>query len=77
MNDPTRSLKLEGLQDLLIDEFIGKIKEGEAPPALLNAARQLLKDNITSTITMDSPLQNLVSLLPFEDPSDKVVGLDD
>jgi|TARA_R110000824_G_scaffold325402_1_gene512324 hypothetical protein len=78
MNDPTRSLKLEGLQDLLIDEFIGKIKEGEAPPALLNAARQLLKDNnITSAITMDSPLQNLVSLLPFEDPSDKVVGLDD
>jgi hypothetical protein len=78
MNDPTRSLKLEGLQYLLIYEFICKIKEGEAPPAMLNAARQLLKDNnIKSAITADSPLQNLVSLLPFEDPSDKVVGLDD
>jgi hypothetical protein len=78
MSDTNRSLKLEGLQDLLIDEFIDKIREGEAPPALLNAARQLLKDNnITSAITADSPLQNLVSLLPFEDPSDKVVGLDD
>lgn len=78
MSDSNRSIKLEGLQDLLIDEFIEKIKEGEAPPALLNAARQLLKDNnITAAVTKDSPLQNLVSLLPFEDPTDRVVGLDE
>ena len=40
-----RALKMEGLQDLLIDEFIQQIKSGESSPALLNAARQMLKDN--------------------------------
>jgi hypothetical protein len=66
---------MEGLQDLLIDTFIDQINNGEAPPALLNAARQLLKDNnITASITQESPLQALVNLLPFEDPADKVVN---
>ena len=75
MSDEKRSIKMEGLQDLLIDTFIDQINSGEAPPALLNAARQLLKDNnITSSVTMDSPLEALVNLLPFEDPTDKVVN---
>ena len=75
MSDEKRSIKMEGLQDLLIDTFIEQINSGEAPPALLNAARQLLKDNnITASITKDSPLEALVNLLPFEDPTDKVVN---
>ena len=66
---------MEGLQDLLIDTFIDQIKHGEPAPALLNVARQLLKDNnITASVTKDSPLESLVNLLPFEDPTDKVVN---
>lgn len=81
MNDPNnkaRSLKMEALQDLLIDEFIEKIQSGEAAPAVLNAARQLLKDNnIIASVSAQSPLESLVNLLPFEDEVDKVVGLDE
>ena len=66
MSDEKRSIKMEGLQDL---------QSGDAGPALLNAARQLLKDNnITASITQESPLDALVNLLPFEDPTDKVVN---
>ena len=66
---------MEGLQDLLIDTFIDRISNGEDTPALLNAARQMLKDNnITAAVTKDSPLNELVNLLPFEDPTDKVVN---
>lgn len=71
-----RALKMEGLQDLLIDEFIHQIKSGESSPALLNAARQMLKDNgIYATVTKSSPLGELVNLLPFRDEEvDRVVG---
>ncbi len=71
-----RALKMEGLQDLLIDEFIQQIKSGESSPALLNAARQMLKDNgIYATVTKSSPLGELVNLLPFRDEEvDRVVG---
>jgi hypothetical protein len=71
-----RALKMEGLQDLLIDEFIQQIKSGESSPALLNAARQMLKDNgIYATVTKSSPLGELVNLLPFRDDSlDLAVG---
>ena len=44
MSDP-KADKLNILQDLLIDEFIERIKSGEAQASDLNAARQLLKDN--------------------------------
>jgi len=75
-NNKARSLKMEALQDLLIDEFIEKIQSGEAAPAVLNAARQLLKDNnIIASVSAQSPLQSLVNLLPFDDEVDKVVGL--
>ena len=75
MSDEKRSIKMEGLQDLLIDTFIDQIQNGDPAPALLNAARQLLKDNnIIASVTKDSPLEELVNLLPFEDPTDKVVN---
>ena len=77
-NEPNfnRALKMEGLQDLLIDEFIQQIKSGESSPAMLNAARQMLKDNgIYATVTKSSPLGELVNLLPFRDEAvDRCVG---
>jgi len=75
MKDESRSIKMEGLQDLLIDTFIDRIQSGEDTPALLNAARQLLKDNnISAAVTKGSPLDNLVKILPFDDPTDQVVN---
>ena len=68
--------KLYGLQDLLIDEFIQRIKSGEASPSDLNAARQLLKDNqISAVVKDDNPMADLVSLLPFDDKGvDRIVA---
>ena len=61
------------LQDLLTDEFIGRIKSGDAEPSLLNAARQHLKDNnIHASLKQDSKLQDLVSVLPFKDEEEIV-----
>jgi hypothetical protein len=75
MKDESRSIKMEGLQDLLIDTFIDRIQSGDDTPALLNAARQLLKDNnISAAVTKGSPVENLVNLLPFDDPTDQVVN---
>lgn len=75
MKDESRSIKMEGLQDLLIDTFIDRIQSGDDTPALLNAARQLLKDNnITAAVTKGSPMENLVNILPFDDPTDQVVN---
>ena len=71
-----KSEKLHGLQDLLIDEFINRIKSGEATPSDLNAARQLLKDNdIHASVHNDNPMADLVSMLPFNDEGvDRVMG---
>ena len=75
MKDESRSIKMEGLQELLIDTFIDRIQSGDDTPALLNAARQLLKDNnISAAVTKGSPVENLVNLLPFDDPTDQVVN---
>ena len=69
------SLKLNNLQDILIDEVIHRIKSGNATPSDLNAARQMLKDNnISATVTNDNPMNELVKVLPFKDPDvDKVL----
>jgi hypothetical protein len=71
-----KNQKLQGLQDLLIDEFIKRIESGEASPSDLNAARQLLKDNdIHAAMKDDNPMANLVSMLPFNDDGvDKVMS---
>ena len=70
-----KSSKLNNLQDILIDEFIHRIKSGNATPSDLNAARQMLKDNnISATVTNDNPMNELVKVLPFKDPNvDKVL----
>jgi hypothetical protein len=67
--------KMHILQELLTDEFIGRIQMGEAEPSLLNAARQFLKDNgVHAGIKQDSKIQDLVSILPFDDNEEKEIS---
>jgi len=69
------SKKLYNLQDLLIDEFIQRIASGEASPSDLNACRQLLKDNgVLAAVQDENPMANLVSMLPFDDATDRVIS---
>lgn len=59
---------LDELMALTIEELLTVIKSGEATPATLNVARQLLRDNqITCTIKENSPLSELVDVLPFDE----------
>ncbi len=62
--------KLEALYDLLTQEFINQIKDGDdVKPATLNAARQFLKDNnITNELAKGSPLEELDSLINEDEP---------
>lgn len=74
MSDP-KADKLNILQDLLIDEFIERIKSGEAQASDLNAARQLLKDNgIHASLKADNPMAELIKVLPFQDETDNVIN---
>ena len=74
MSDP-KADKLNILQDLLIDEFIERIKSGEAQASDLNAARQLLKDNgIHASLKADNPMAELIKVLPFTDETDTVIN---
>tara|TARA_R110002020_G_scaffold134017_5_gene299039 strand:+ start:55 stop:309 length:255 start_codon:yes stop_codon:yes gene_type:complete len=69
----TKRQTLEDLQVLLADTYkqsIEEMKNGEAEvnAAILNGARQLLKDNdIISLSEQGSPLGNLAQVLPFDD----------
>jgi len=74
MSDP-KAEKLNILQDILIDEFIERIKSGEAQASDLNAARQLLKDNgIHASLKADNPMAELIKVLPFTDETDNVIN---
>lgn len=76
MSNPNVNQKLHALQDMVIDEFITRIKTGEATPSDLNAARQLLKDNgIHCSMKQDNPLKELVEALPFQDEKDKILQM--
>ena len=61
--------KLEQLHEVLTQELLIRIQQGEAAPALLNVARQFLRDNgIESLALPGSPLNDLLSQLPtFEE----------
>ena len=61
--------KLEQLHEVLTQELLTRIQAGEAAPALLNVARQFLRDNgIESLALPGSPLNDLLSQLPtFEE----------
>ena len=71
-NDKDNSARMHVLQDLLTDEFIERIKLGDAEPSLLNAARQYLKDNgIHEGLKQDTKIQDLVSILPFKEEEEE------
>jgi|TARA_S200002703_G_scaffold55546_4_gene48153 hypothetical protein len=72
-----KSDKLYELQDLLIDEFLMRVKSGEATTADLSTVRQFLKDNNVSAVATDSsPLHELVNALPFHDDNvDRIVDM--
>ena len=72
-----KSDKLYELQDLLIDEFLLRVKSGEATTADLSTVRQFLKDNNVSAVATDtSPLRELVNALPFHDDNvDRIVDM--
>lgn len=69
----TKRQQLEDLQVLLADTYkqsIQEMKNGdvEVNAAILNGARQLLKDNdVISLSEQGSPLGNLAQVLPFDD----------
>ena len=71
MTKATKEL-LDELHGALTDELLKRIKSGEAKPADLNAARQLLKDNgIEALATPDTSLGKLAEVLPFSDEEDE------
>tara|TARA_B100001093_G_scaffold355612_2_gene340191 strand:- start:65 stop:310 length:246 start_codon:yes stop_codon:yes gene_type:complete len=68
--------QLEKLQVLLADVYKESILEmrdsGEYNAALLNGARQLLKDNDVISVTeKTTPLGNLAEVLPFDASDDE------
>lgn len=71
-NEKENMGRMYTLQDLLTDEFIARIKIGDAEPSLLNAARQYLKDNgVHSGLKQDTKIQDLVSVLPFKEEEEE------
>lgn len=67
--------QLEKLQVLLADVYKESIEEmretGDYNAALLNGARQLLKDNdVVSLSEQGTPLGNLAEVLPFDDDAE-------
>ena len=53
--------------------LLEKIQTGEATAADLSVARQFLKDNgIDSVAFADSPISNLATVLPFENPEEPI-----
>jgi hypothetical protein len=67
--------KLTELHDLMVEDLIEKIKSGDATPATLNVARQLLKDNnIEALPTENSHLKSLIEELPFDEEENQSYG---
>jgi hypothetical protein len=66
---------LDELMALTIEELLTVIKSGEANPAILNVARQLLKDNqVTASVKEDNAMQNLVEVLPFREDDEPIAA---
>lgn len=64
--NPELDVLLRDLHSELIKKLLAKIKTGEAKPADLAVARQLLKDNgIDSTPEKDPGLSDLAGRVPF------------
>ena len=63
--------KLKELHNELAEKLLEKVRDEEVTASELNVARQFLRDNgIDAMPTEDSPLQSLISELPFDDETD-------
>jgi hypothetical protein len=59
---------LNELHGILVQELIKRVLSGEATPADLNVARQLLRDNqIDCAAVEGAPILKLAENLPFSD----------
>lgn len=59
---------LKSLHKLLCEELVRRIQSGEASPADLNVARQMLKDNaIDQAALQGTPILKLAQSLPFDE----------
>lgn len=59
---------LKSLHKLLCEELVRRIQSGEASPADLNVARQMLKDNaIDQAALQGTPMLKLAQSLPFDE----------
>ena len=60
--------KLKELHEVLADELLKRVKDPDAKSSDLNVARQFLKDNnIDADPVKDSPLEQLMNELPFNE----------
>ena len=60
--------KLTELHNLLAEKLLDKVKDPDCKSADLNVARQFLKDNNIDAVPVDnSPLQQLLDELPFNE----------
>lgn len=63
--------KLKELHNELAEKLLEKVRDEEVTASELNVARQFLRDNgVDAMPTEDSPLQSLMSELPFDDETD-------
>lgn len=59
---------LKSLHRLLCEELVRRVQSGEASPADLNVARQMLKDNaIDQAALQGTPILKLAQSLPFDE----------
>ena len=60
--------KLRQLHAILAEKLLEKVKDPECKSADLNVARQFLRDNGIDAVPVDnSPLQNLIDEMPFNE----------
>ena len=61
-------IKLRELHGILAEKLLEKVKDPECKSSDLNVARQFLRDNgIDAVPTEDSPLQQLIDEMPFNE----------
>ncbi len=71
MTNRASSETFDALHEALASDLLARIKAGTATAADLNVARAFLKDNgIDAIPTPGSPLDSLVSTLPFQATED-------
>lgn len=76
MNKRASEDLLAELHGTLAQQFIARVKSGEATPSDLNAARQFLKDNNISCVPeANENMQHLAEALPTMEEIDALAAL--